>query len=307
MNQHQSGGATENSPSYQLTCGSLGGPVGENHARLALIGDVVGKPGMRIACLAVDWLKQIAGAEGLIVNAENAADGSGLRCKDFRRLIEAGYDFVTLGDHIYRKREIIEELNKSDRIVRPCNMPSEAPGLTEGTFNLKSRPEISIGVISALGRVFMKPIDCPFKAVEQALDALPNETRIRLLDFHAEATSDKQAMGRFLDGRISAVIGTHTHVPTADACVLPGGTGFQSDVGMTGPFESILGRKIQPVLDATLHSVPVPFQVATDDVRLGGAWIDVCCETGKCSAIGHFQVSQETIEHFEQSKQSDRI
>jgi 2',3'-cyclic-nucleotide 2'-phosphodiesterase len=270
--------------------------------RLALIGDIVGKPGMRIASQSVPWLRREMGIDVIVANAENAADGSGLRCVDYRRLIESGVNVITLGDHMFRKREIIDVLVSEQNIVRPANLPERAPG--RGHIIFTARDGIAVAVISLMGRVFMKPIDCPFQAADRELAAIDPEVKIRLVDFHAEATSDKQIMGRFLDGRVSAVLGTHTHVATADEQIFPGGTGFQCDVGMTGPFESILGRKISAVMEATLDAVPTPFQVATGDVRLNGTWVDVHIETGQCRAIGRIQVSEQTIQSFVDARNS---
>ena len=271
----------------------LPGAPPEGCLRLVMVGDVVGKPGMRIACAAVPWLRSAIGADAIVVNAENAADGSGLRCKDYRRLIDSGVDGVTLGDHLYRKRELIEVLQSESRIVRPANLPPEAPGATRMVLTLADGQPIA--VMCALGRVFMKPVDCPFRAVERELDALDPEIKVRLVDFHAEATSDKQLMGRFLDGRVSAVLGTHTHVPTADECILPGGTAFQCDVGMTGPFDGILGRRTDAVLESTLHAIPIPYHIGTADVRLNGTWVDVDRATGRCRAIGRIDVAEEAL------------
>ncbi|MEZ6137104.1 MAG: TIGR00282 family metallophosphoesterase [Pirellulaceae bacterium] len=275
-----------------------------NCVRLLLVGDVVGKPGMRIACEAVNWLRRELQVDGLIANAENAADGSGLRCKDYRRLIVAGYDAITLGDHVYRKREIMETLETQANIVRPCNLPAAAPGKTNIVVTL--RDQVQVAIVSALGRVFMKPIDCPFRAVESELASIDDEIRIRLIDFHAEATSDKQLMGRFLDGRVSVVLGTHTHVATADQQILPGGSGYHSDVGMTGPFESILGRKIAAVMEATLDSIPLPFQVATNDVRLNGTWCDIDIYSGKCMAIGRIELYDQPLARYNAAQTAQR-
>lgn len=272
--------------------------------RLILIGDIVGKPGMRIACDAVPWLRRQLGADAVIANAENAADGSGLRCKDYRRLIDSGIDAITLGDHLYRKREIMEMLQTQPNIIRPANLPPQAPGTSFCLLTL--RDSVSVAIISALGRVFMKPVDCPFRAIDRVMEGIDTDVKVRLVDFHAEATSDMQLMGRYLDGRVSAVLGTHTHVATADQQILPLGTGFQCDVGMTGPFDSILGRKIPPVLEATLNATPVPFQVATGDVRLNGTWLDVEIETGRCRAIGRVDVRHDTIIDFNERSQAER-
>lgn len=272
--------------------------------RLVLVGDVVGKPGMRIVCAAIPWLRRAMSIDVVIVNAENAADGSGLRCVDYRRLISNGVNIVTLGDHLYRKREIMEPLTNENNIIRPANLPDRAPG--RGSTVFVARDGISIGVTSLIGRVFMKPVDCPFHAADRELSAFDPAIKVRMVDFHAEATSDKQLMGRYLDGRVSAVLGTHTHVATADEQILPCGTGFQCDVGMTGPFDSVLGRKTSAVMEATLHGVPIPFQVAVGDVRLNGTWVDVNIATGHCEAIGRINVGEDRIQTFNEQERAAR-
>ena len=261
-------------------------PLATNCMRVVLVGDIVGKPGMRVACKSAAWLKSVYKVDVLVTNAENAADGSGLRSTDYRRLIQHGVDVVTLGDHIYRKQEIIEVLLAQSNIVRPANMPGQAPGRQWATVTIG---EHTLAVISLIGRVFMKPADCPFAAVDRVLSEIEQElgqpVKLCLVDMHAEATSDKQLMGRYLDGRVSAVLGTHTHVATADEQILPGGTGFQCDVGMTGPMSGVLGRKTDPVMRSTLHGTPAPFHIATSDVQLHGTAVDIDLATGHCVAI----------------------
>lgn len=272
----------------------------QNSIRLVLVGDTVGKAGVRAACLAALWFKRELKAEGLIANAENASDGSGMRKADYRSLKEAGYDGITLGDHIYKKKEIIEVLESVTDIVRPCNLPVTAAG--KPSILLRLQNGTTVAIISALGRVFMKPVDCPFQAVERELAKIPAECTVRLVDFHAEATSDKQLMGRFLDGRVSAVLGTHTHVTTADEQILPGGSGFQCDVGMTGPFDSIIGRNIEAVMESTLSSMPLPFHVAKADVRVSATWLDVNLADGKCLAIGRLSLKQKFLEDYHKAE-----
>jgi metallophosphoesterase (TIGR00282 family) len=264
-----------------------------------MIGDVVGKPGMRIACAAAAWLRNRLKAEFLVINAENAADGTGLRNSEFDRLIQAGYDVVTLGDHVYRKKEIIDRLHNSDRLVRPLNFPESAQG--KGWTVVSSKRGIQVCVVSLMGRVFMRPVDCPFTAI---LDLLKNENLppVRLIDFHAEATSDKQALGWLLDGKISAVCGTHTHVTTADEQILPNGTGYQTDLGMSGPFKSVLGRDIEAVLKATISFEPVAFHVATQDVRLSGTYVDLDTATGMCRHIERIQWTESLISKWESER-----
>ena len=272
-----------------------------------MIGDIVGKPGLRVTCSAIPWLRRELQADVIVANAENAADGSGLRCKDYRRLIENGVDGITLGDHVYKKREIIEVLESSTNIIRPANLPAQAPGKT--MMMLPVRGGFQIAIMCVLGRVFMKPVDCPFQAVDRLLSSLDNlhpDVHMRVIEFHAEATSDKQIMGRYMDGRVSAVLGTHTHVATADEQILPGGTAFQCDVGMTGPLKSILGRDIGSVLEATLHGVPVPFPVATEDVRLSGTWLDLDPISGTCQALGRIVLEQPKLVEYDLACQAQR-
>ena len=279
-------------------------PVDGNAVRVAFIGDVVGKPGMRIVCSTVPWLRREQDVQCVIANAENAADGSGLRCKDYRRLVEHGVDGITLGDHVFRKKEIIDALESESNLIRPANLPSDAPGASH--MILEVDEETKVAVFSALGRVFMKPVDCPFRAIDRQLEEIAGVTPIQIVDFHAEATSDMQIMGRYLDGRVSAVLGTHTHVATADDCIFPGGTAFQSDVGMTGPFESILGRKIDAVLEATLKSLPTPFQVATADLRLNATVLDLERSTGKCRSIKRLEVREEYLLAYQERLEASK-
>ena len=207
---------------------SLPDPPAEGSVRIVLAGDTVGKPGMNMVMLATPWLKQRLKANLVIVNAENAADGTGLRQREYRRLIEAGVDAITLGDHIYRKREIIEVLQTATNIVKPANFPTEAPGKTWCV--VETAEGIQVAVISLLGRVFMRPVDCPFHALKRVLTEIPKDVVLKMVDLHAEATSDKQSIGRYFDGQVTAVLGTHTHVTTADEQIFPGGSGFHCDV-----------------------------------------------------------------------------
>jgi 2',3'-cyclic-nucleotide 2'-phosphodiesterase len=251
--------------------------------RLLFIGDIVGKPGRQICLEALPGLRQEQAIDLIVANAENAAGGSGLTPPIFQELLAAGIDGITLGDHVYKRREIIPVLESDGRIVRPANYPPEAPGAEVAI--LTARNGVRVAVFALLGRVFMPPIDCPFHAADRILAGLPSDIRAILLDFHAEATSDKQVMGRHLDGRVTAVLGTHTHVPTADEQILPGGTAFQCDVGMTGPHDSILGRRIDRVMETTLSFRPTPFDVADKDVRINGSLVDFDPQTGRATAI----------------------
>lgn len=252
--------------------------------KILCVGDVVGSPGRRVLCEALQVLVPEHNIDCVIANAENAAGGSGLTPTLFEKIIDCGVDTVTLGDHIFRRRQIISTLEKSDKIVRPANLPSGAPG-KEFTVCLTSNNQ-RVGVISLLGRTFMRtPVDCPFAAVDRVLATLPKDVKIIVVDMHAEATSEKIAMGWHLDGRITVLFGTHTHVPTADERVLPKGTGYITDLGMTGPYDSVLGRSKERVLNSLINAVPHPLDVATDDVRLCGIITSVESSTGLTTNI----------------------
>ncbi len=260
--------------------------------RILLVGDVVGKPGRQVVLRALPGLKIERSLDFVAVNAENAAGGSGLTPAIYHELIDGGVDCVTMGDHVFRRREIYSALRSESRIVRPANYPAEAPGRRFTV--LSTGGGVEVGVINLLGRVFMQPVDCPFHAVDRVLEEMRPEVKCILVDMHAEATSDKQLMGRHLDGRVSAVLGTHTHVPTADEQILPGGTAFQCDVGMAGPHDSILGRRVDRVLETAQTFRPTHFEVAKGDVRLHGTIVDVDPATGRATAIERIVVDQPT-------------
>jgi metallophosphoesterase (TIGR00282 family) len=264
--------------------------------RVLFIGDIVGKPGERIVTRAVPLLRKREQLDLVIANAENAADGSGLAPSIYRKLIAAGVDAITLGDHIYRRSEIIPILEAAENIVKPANFPPDAPGRT--WCLVRAADGTVVAVFSLLGRVFMRPVDCPWQAADRVLAQIPPEVKVRIVDMHAEATSDKQLMGRYLDGRVSAVLGTHTHVVTADEQIFPGGTAFQCDVGMTGPHLSILGRRIDPVLMTTLTFQPTHFEVADDDVRLCGTIVAIDPASGRATAIRRLVVTAAEVQRW---------
>jgi metallophosphoesterase (TIGR00282 family) len=265
--------------------------------RILFIGDIVGRPGRDIVKRTVPLLIAERQLDLVIANAENAAGGSGLTPEIYKELIAAGVDAITLGDHIYRRREIFPILEREENIVRPANLPDEAIGRAWAT--VKARNGALVGVVSLLGLLYMMPIDSPFPAADRALSSMPSDVRVRFVDFHAEATGEAQLLGRYLDGRASAVLGTHTHVPTADECILPGGTAFQCDVGMTGPYDSVLGRRIDRVLQTRLTANPTAFDVATGDVRLCGSIVDIDAETGRATAIERLCVREDELAALE--------
>jgi metallophosphoesterase (TIGR00282 family) len=258
--------------------------------RILFIGDIVGKPGRDIVRRALPKLVSEKSVDLVVANAENAAGGSGLTPAIYRDLIKAGIDAITLGDHVYRRKEIYSVLESEPNIVKPANLPPQSIGRDWAI--VKTREGVPVAVACLLGQLFMKPVDSPWQAADRVLAAIPSDVRVRLIDFHAEATSDMQLMGRYLDGRVAAVLGTHTHVPTADECILPGGTAFQCDVGMTGPFESIIGRRIDRVMETTLTGLPTEFEVATGDVRLCGSIVTIDSASGRATAIERLVIKE---------------
>lgn len=261
--------------------------------RVLHIGDIVGKPGRVIVARAVRTLKERERLDLVTANAENAAAGSGMTSDIYRELVNAGVDGITMGDHIYRRQEIFGTLETAANLVKPANFPPEAPGRDHMILSTPSGARVA--VFSLLGRVFTRPVDCPWKAADRVLQQIPRDVKTIVVDFHAEATSDKQLMGRYLDGRVSAVLGTHTHVPTADEQILPGGTAFQCDIGMTGPHESILGREIEAVLETTITFRPTHFEVAAGDVRLNGAIVEIDDATGRATSIRRLCIKETDV------------
>lgn len=255
--------------------------------RILFLGDIVGRPGYSAVIDQLRGLRTELELDLVIANAENAADGSGLTLRQFKGLVAAGVDAITMGDHIYRKLELKPMLDEDPRIVKPANFPAQAPGRPWTV--VRSRAGIDVAIVSLMGRVFMRPVDCPFAAADRVLAEIPEAVKIRVVDIHAEATSDKQTIARYLDGRVSAVLGTHTHVPTADPQILAAGTAYQTDVGMTGPYDSVIGRDVDRVMMTTTTFEPIHFFVATGDVRLCGALIDVDPQTGKATSIERFE------------------
>lgn len=259
---------------------------------LVCIGDVVGSPGRQILKDALPPLVAARAVDCAVVNAENAAQGSGLTPELYKKVMNAGANLITLGDHIYRRGEIIPLLESRDNIVRPANLPAQAPGKEFAIFNTPRGPRVA--VLSLLGRQYMKvPVNCPFAAADRVLRLIPSDVKIIVLDMHAEATSEKIAMGWHLDGRVTAVVGTHTHIPTADERILPKGTAYISDLGMTGPYDSVLGRSKTAVLSSLISSVPTRYEVAEGDVRMCGVFISVDQTTGRALSIERVRVDAD--------------
>jgi len=255
--------------------------------KILFIGDIVGAPGREAIKKLVAPLKQDLQIDFVIANAENASGGSGITTKVASELFAAGADVLTSGDHIWKKPEIFELINQEERILRPLNFPSGAPGRGAGVFKAKNGTKI--GVLNVNGRVFMEALECPFKAALKAAEELAKETKIIIVDIHAEATSEKVALGWYLDGKVSAILGTHTHIQTADEKILPKGTAYITDVGMTGPYDSVIGRRVEDVLTRFLSSIPVKFEVAQENIQLHGALVEIDEKTGKAISILRIQ------------------
>jgi hypothetical protein len=252
------------------------------------IGDVVGKPGRRLLADHLPTVIKEQSVDFVIANIENIADGSGVTPTLFDKVLKYGVDVATTGDHVYKRISIAETLESSSQIVRPANLSPEAAGRDFTVIQMRSCPPI--GVFQLRGQLYMPPANCPFHKADEILNDLPEDVKIIVVDMHAEATGEKVAMGWHLDGRVSLVFGTHTHVPTADARILPGGAAYITDVGMTGPYDSVLGRRKDRVLHHLLTKMPTPFRVAKDDTRLCGVVCDVDSETGKALNIERFEV-----------------
>ncbi|MDD4899987.1 MAG: TIGR00282 family metallophosphoesterase [Candidatus Omnitrophica bacterium] len=255
--------------------------------KILFIGDVVGSPGRLAIKELLPGLKKEFALDFVIANAENASGGSGITLKVAEELFSSGVSVLTSGDHIWKKREIFEVINQDERILRPLNFPAGAPGRGENVF--KSENGVKVGVINLQGRVFMEALECPFKAARKAIEALSKETKIIIIDMHAEATSEKVALGWYVDGIASAVLGTHTHIQTADEKILPQGCAYITDAGMTGPYDSVIGRRKEDVLERFITAVPVRFEVAEADVQLHGVVLDIDEATGKAKSIVRVQ------------------
>ena len=254
---------------------------------ILFIGDIMGKPGRRALKEQFQKLIDEFNIDFTIVNVENAAGGFGITPKIAEELLSLGANVLTSGNHIWDRREIYEYLEKEPRLLRPENYPPESPG--KGIYLGKAADGNLVGVVNLLGKTFMRCFECPFRAAERITSELKEITNIVVVDFHAEATSEKVAMGWFLDGRVSAVIGTHTHVQTADERVLPGGTAYITDVGMTGPHDSVIGIKKEIAIERFLTYLPNRFEVAKGDVRLSAVVIEIDTETGLSRTIKKIQ------------------
>jgi 2',3'-cyclic-nucleotide 2'-phosphodiesterase len=256
--------------------------------RIAVIGDIIGKPGRIAVTHVLPDLRRELALDVVIANGENTAAGAGLTPSLAEELLGGGIDVITSGNHIWDKREIYDYLDAGRPVLRPINYPDEAPG--RGWLVHRTEAGHEVAVVNAMGRVFMNQLDSPFTKLDDLLDSAAEPLPpVRILDFHCEITSEKNAMGWYLDGRVSGVVGTHTHVPTADARVLPGGTAYISDIGMTGPRDSIIGFSLESVLPRFTRHLPTRFQVADGPVSLNAVVITVDVDSGRASNIEQVQ------------------
>ncbi len=259
--------------------------------RILFFGDIVGKPGRRALKYSLPRLVDQFSADLVIVNGENAAGGFGITAETARELFEAGADIITTGNHVWDKREIFEYIEKTPRLIRPDNFPKGVPG--EGTVTISTRDGTMVSVVNLIGRVFMGLADDPFARGKEAAAELAGKSPMIIVDFHGEETREKQALACFLDGSVSAVIGTHTHIQTADERILPGGTAFVTDAGMTGPTDSVIGVKKERAISRFLTSMPERFETAKKDVEAQGVFIAVDKKTGKSREIQRFKEKYE--------------
>jgi metallophosphoesterase (TIGR00282 family) len=251
--------------------------------RVLFIGDIVGSPGRRIVLERLADLVANERVDLVIANGENAASGFGITPRLAEELLGAGVEVLTGGNHIWDRKELLDYIPSEPRVLRPANFSEGNPG--RGVFCGTARNGVPYAVLNLQGRVFMTPNDCPFRAADRELAALPSGVKVIIVDMHAEATSEKQAMGWYLDGRVSAVIGTHTHVATADSRVLPKGTAFITDAGMTGPVDSVIGMDKKAILQRFLDGLPARFEVAEDDIQMSTVLLELDPATGRALSI----------------------
>jgi metallophosphoesterase (TIGR00282 family) len=251
--------------------------------KLLFIADIVGQPGRRAVKELVPRLRQQHSLDVVIANGENSAGGSGITVKTAAEIFAAGVDVITSGDHLWDQKEVIELLESEPRFVRPLNYPPGTPGHGSTFFQAAGLPPVA--VINLQGRTFMPPLENPFQTVLAEVERRRAATKIIFVDFHAEATSEKVALARLVDGQVSAVIGTHTHVQTADEQIFPGGTAFLCDAGFTGPHESVIGRQIEPIVRRFMTNMPQKFEVAEGRVLLQGAIVEIDPHTGRARRI----------------------
>jgi metallophosphoesterase (TIGR00282 family) len=271
--------------------------------RLLFIGDIVGRPGRDLVRRGVAALREYHQIDLVIANAENAAAGFGITRELGEQILDAGVDVMTSGNHIWDKKEAIDYIGIEPRLLRPLNFPEGVPG--NGSYVARTENGVSVGVINAMGRVFMLNIDDPFARVLQEIEKVKQRARIVFVDFHAEATSEKIAMGWHLDGKVTAVVGTHTHVQTADDRILPKGTAYLTDVGMTGPHDSVIGVEVEAALGRFRNAMPARFETATGNPRLNAVIIEADENTGLATEIEPISYSLDEIEDMARASGPD--
>jgi metallophosphoesterase (TIGR00282 family) len=262
--------------------------------KILFIGDIFGKPGREIARRAIPALVEQHGLDFVIANVENSAAGFGVTGDVADTILSYGVDVMTTGTHVWDKKEVLDYIPRQPKLLRPGNFPAGVPG--RGTYVGRTRTGEPIGVINLMGRVFMTPLDDPFAAAVREIETMRAKTRVIIVDFHAEATSEKIAMGWHLDGKATAVLGTHTHVQTADERLLPKGTAYMTDVGMTGPHDSVIGVTVEAALGRFLTAMPARFEAATGPGRLNAVIITADQASGKASAITRLNLSASEVE-----------
>ena len=256
--------------------------------KILFIGDIVGKPGRRAVKELLPSLVSGHDVDMVIANCENAASGFGITREVVEELYDSHIDVLTSGNHVWDKKEVMEFIDDYESLIRPANYPAGVPGA--GSVLMPTVSGQYVGVLNLAGRIFMHPVDCPFTVAKKEIERLKSRTSVIIVDIHAEATSEKRALGWYLDGEVSAVLGTHTHVQTADNEVLPNGTAYISDAGMTGPFDSVIGIKKDTIIERFLTQIPNRFDVAKNDVRLQGVVIDIDAQSGRANAIERISV-----------------
>jgi metallophosphoesterase (TIGR00282 family) len=261
--------------------------------KILFIGDIVGKPGRELIRKGLPDLADRLEVDLVIANAENAAAGFGVTKDIGDALLESGVHVMTSGNHIWAKKEVIEYIGGEPRLLRPANYPAGVPG--RGSYVAQTGDGRAVGVINVMGRVFMQSIDDPFTVVLKEIEAMRGRTKVIVVDFHAEATSEKVAMGWYLDGKVTLVVGTHTHVQTADERILPNGTAYITDAGMTGPHDSIIGMEREPSLARFLNGMPSRYEPATGNPRLNGVVIEADDKTGRALAISRVSYSEKDL------------
>lgn len=263
--------------------------------KILCLGDVVGRPGRDALTHSLKDIKRQHAIDFVVVNAENAAGGAGLTTKIAQQFLELGCDVLTLGDHVWDQKDLEPFLDESPQVIRPANFPAGAPG--SGSCIRESAAGPRVGVINLLGRTFMRYlVECPFKTGRQLVDEIKTQTPVIVVDMHAETTSEKVAMGHFLNGHVSIVFGTHTHIQTADEIILDGGTAYITDLGMSGPYDSVIGQEKEPIIQRFLTSRPSRFQVAQQQTKLCGIVVEVDPQSGRAQSVERVQHAYQAAE-----------